>query len=237
MSNLHSGSNLQFIFFLLFAWFIPLQCTVSICPFNSKFSYQKHWELYTTAVSEFKKFEVSSQLLNAISGDRLPLDVCTIHSQDRFERAAVTCVSAGFLGSTLTFSEKLRCLGPERYTFAGESPEGAAISSYWYQSGTFIRKVRKTLFNPETSFPQFAMEHVFIQLRQLLELENFYTRFQSTTSPRNFKPTRAKNTSVRRPIFRNWLFESFAFRLNSRDAKRATRSFGEPVLWVSPVGL
>ncbi|CAG0903637.1 unnamed protein product, partial [Cyprideis torosa] len=62
--------------------------------------------------------DVVTAAIHIILGDRLPVDVCAIHSRRGFERGAVICIATGFLGSMLAYSEKLRCMGPERYSVA-----------------------------------------------------------------------------------------------------------------------
>lgn len=56
------------------------------------------------------------------AGDSQPMDVCSVHSEDRFLRYSVSLLGYGFYGDVLTDSERKRWMGPARYDISG-TPE------------------------------------------------------------------------------------------------------------------
>jgi len=57
--------------------------------------------------------------LHIVLGDRMNVDVVSIHSQDRLERFAMTMLSYGYFGDLMKHSERLRWLGKLRYDVSG----------------------------------------------------------------------------------------------------------------------
>ncbi len=53
------------------------------------------------------------------AGDSQPMDVCSVHSEDRFLRYSVSLLGYGFYGDVLTDSERKRWMGPARYDISG----------------------------------------------------------------------------------------------------------------------
>ncbi|KAL0195714.1 hypothetical protein M9458_009286, partial [Cirrhinus mrigala] len=47
--------------------------------------------------------------------DSQPMDVCSVHNEDRFLRYSVSLLGYGFYGDVLTDSERNRWMGPARY--------------------------------------------------------------------------------------------------------------------------
>jgi len=57
--------------------------------------------------------------LHIVLGDRMMVDVVSIHSQEKLERFAMTMVSYGYFGDLMTHSEEFRWLGRSRYSMSG----------------------------------------------------------------------------------------------------------------------
>jgi len=57
--------------------------------------------------------------LHILLGDRLDVDVVSIHSKDSLERFAMSLVSYGYFGDLMKHSEGLRWLGKKRYDVSG----------------------------------------------------------------------------------------------------------------------
>jgi len=57
--------------------------------------------------------------LHIVLGDRLDVDVVSIHSKDRLERFVMSMLSYGYLGDLMKHSEGLRWLGKQRYDVSG----------------------------------------------------------------------------------------------------------------------
>jgi len=57
--------------------------------------------------------------LHIVLGDRLGVDVVSIHSKEKLERFAMTMVSYGYFGDLMKHSEGLRWLGKLRYDVSG----------------------------------------------------------------------------------------------------------------------
>ncbi|TRY59243.1 hypothetical protein DNTS_026382 [Danionella cerebrum] len=70
--------------------------------------------------------------LHIIVGDSQPMDVCSVHSEDRFLRYSVSLLGYGFYGDVLTDSERKRWMGPARYDISGVK----TFLSHRYYEGT-----------------------------------------------------------------------------------------------------
>uniref|UniRef100_UPI0037E80EDB ceramide kinase n=1 Tax=Semicossyphus pulcher TaxID=241346 RepID=UPI0037E80EDB len=70
--------------------------------------------------------------LHIIVGDSQPLDVSSVHHNDRFLRYSVSLLGYGFYGDVLRDSEKKRWLGPARYDLSGLK----TILNHNYYEGT-----------------------------------------------------------------------------------------------------
>merc|ERR1719320_1472720 len=57
--------------------------------------------------------------LHIVLGDKINVDVVSIHSKDRLERFAMTMLSYGYFGDLMKHSERLRWLGKLRYDVSG----------------------------------------------------------------------------------------------------------------------
>lgn len=55
----------------------------------------------------------------SLLGDRLPLDTCSVWTDDHLLKYSVSLMGYGYFGDLLKESEKLRWMGPKRYDFAG----------------------------------------------------------------------------------------------------------------------
>ncbi|XP_052094845.1 ceramide kinase-like [Mytilus californianus] len=71
--------------------------------------------VYTTAGTN----DPVTSALHIILGDNVGLDVCSIYSNDKFQRYSVSMLAYGYYGDILLDSEKNRWMGPKRYHVAG----------------------------------------------------------------------------------------------------------------------
>lgn len=58
-------------------------------------------------------------ILAFFAGDSQPMDICSVHNEDRFLRYSVSLLGYGFYGDVLTDSERKRWMGPARYDISG----------------------------------------------------------------------------------------------------------------------
>ncbi|XP_005168600.2 ceramide kinase isoform X1 [Danio rerio] len=70
--------------------------------------------------------------LHMVVGDSQPMDVCSVHSDDRFLRYSVSLLGYGFYGDVLKDSERKRWMGPARYNISGVK----TFLSHRYYEGT-----------------------------------------------------------------------------------------------------
>jgi len=62
--------------------------------------------------------DATTAVLHIIAGDRLPVDVTVVESQQRVKQVLSFC-AFGFYGNIISISEKFRWMGPSRYDVAG----------------------------------------------------------------------------------------------------------------------
>lgn len=83
---------------------------------------------YTTVGSN----DPVTSALHMVVGDSQPMDVCSVHSDERFLRYSVSLLGYGFYGDMLIDSERKHWMGPARYDISGIK----TFLSHRYYEGT-----------------------------------------------------------------------------------------------------
>lgn len=73
----------------------------------------------TVSMSLHGSIDPVTAALHIVLGDRLDVDVVSIHSKQRLERFVMSMLSYGYLGDLMKHSEGLRWLGRQRYDVSG----------------------------------------------------------------------------------------------------------------------
>lgn len=63
--------------------------------------------------------DVTTAVLHIIFGDRIGLDLVSVHDENRLLRLFASALSYGYLGDIAYYSESLRWMGPSRYEYCG----------------------------------------------------------------------------------------------------------------------